>query len=95
MSSIQLIANLSGSLVTDAINGVELKNVYYWINLIAESSLSGLISYGAYAFAREINIINVPGFKDIFAGLSVLAEFIFNFLYGASKSLIKEIVEFL
>mgnify|MGYP002798613649 FL=1 len=37
------IGNLTGTAITDAINGVDQGNLGYWLNLIGESVLSGIV----------------------------------------------------
>ena len=89
------LGNLSGTLITDVINGNFINNKNYWLNLTGDSLISGLIAISSYGVGNLINIYNVPGFKDIFIALTVCAEFISSYIFDTSKTYIKDILYYI
>lgn len=83
------VGNFAGTIVTDIIDGKNLNQISYWLNLTGESLFAGIINIGATKFGDIINTFNIPSFKDIFVGLTVLSEFTFSYLYDAGLELIK------
>ena len=87
------IGNLTGTAITDAINGVDQGNLGYWLNLIGESVLSGIVSgIGGAQFNKFTDLIK-PIFKEIFIGFSVWSEFAFSALIDWVKNTILKIKE--
>ena len=80
--------NFAGTIITDSINGVNI-DLNYVLNLSAESLLSGIVSLGAWKFSTVIDLINIPGFREVYAGMTVWAEFAFNALFNETKKVVK------
>jgi RHS repeat-associated protein len=78
--------NFTGTIVTDSINGVTI-NKNYIADLLANSLVSGLISIGASYFGKATEILNILGWNDIFAGITVWAEFAFSWVTDKTKEL--------
>ena len=89
------LGNFFGTMVTDTINGINVLQNNYLINLAAESLLSGIISIGAFKFGELIKIFNIPGFRDVYAGMTVWAEFSFNALFNETKKVVHLMAEYL
>ena len=89
------LGNFFGTMVTDTINGIDVSQKNYLINLAAESLLSGIISIGAFKFGELIKIFNIPGFRDVYAGMTVWAEFSFNALFNETKKVVHLMAEYL
>ena len=87
------LGNFSGTVVTDAINGVNLNDSSYWLNLAADTLLSGLIAIGSFKFGNIISYFNIPGFRDLYAGITVWAEFTFSYLFDTSRKILRDLAE--
>ena len=88
------VGNYAGTITTDFING-EVIDGNYALHLLGESVLSGLVSMGAWGFSNFTGLLNIPGFRDIFAGITVWAEFAFNDLYNRLKTFVSDICNLL
>ena len=87
------LGNFLGTVVTDAINGVKLNDSSYWLNLAADSVLSGLIAIGSFKFGNILSDFNIPGFRDLYASITVWAEFTFSYLFDTSKKLLRDLAK--
>ena len=88
------IGSFTGSITTDAINGTFSSNSNYWFKLIANSLLYGLISIGAGQFSKTVELLNLPGFRDIFISLLVWSEFATVTLFEQSLKIVEQIAQF-
>ncbi|MBQ3158774.1 MAG: hypothetical protein IJB98_03680, partial [Clostridia bacterium] len=87
------LGNFAGTIITDSINGVSLNNSSYWLELTGDSLFSGLIAIASFGFGNAAQVLNISGFRDMFAAITIFAEFAFSHLYEAGKSFLKEIIE--
>ncbi len=88
-----LIGNAVGSLITDSLNGVDLSSKNYWINLTTESIISGLLSIVGWHFGNATDILKSINLKNLFAAITVWAEFAFSYLTDMTNDLFKYIGE--
>lgn len=89
------LGNFAGTVVTDAINGVDMSGSDYWLNLTADSLLSGLVAIGGYQFGEASKVLNIPGYRDLFAAITIWAEFAFSYLFDASKQFFRDVADFI
>ena len=89
------LGNAVGTAITDNLNGVNQDSADYWARLFVDSSLSGLFSIISLKFGNAIGVFNIPGFRNIYAGITVLAEFGFSFMTDRTVSLLEKIADFL
>lgn len=87
------VGNFVGTTVTDAINGTFSNNSKYWGKLIANSLLYGLISIGARTFGNTVELLNSPGFRDLYIGFTVWSEFAATALFEQSQIIVEQIAQ--
>ena len=87
------IGNIAGTIITDAINGNYINDSNYWLNLIGESLLAGIINIGATKFGDASKVLNIQGFRHLFAGITVWAEFASSYLYDQIKLFLRGLSE--
>lgn len=82
--------NMIGSAITDAINGVDVLNWNYWLNLAGESFGNGLVNTLNVFFGKFTNVIKTL-WKDIFVVISLWGEFAFSALTDWIKNILNQI----
>ena len=82
-----------GNLITDAFNQEDLSSPDYWLNLTANSLIAGTVNIGLYYFGGEMKILDAIGFKELYAGMCVWAEFLFAALLDNGKKLIISFIQ--
>lgn len=73
------MGNFLGSALTDYLNGVDQSGLDYWMNLIGESALAGIINIAGGLFGQNTEVLKAL-WVDIFAAMSVWSEFAFSAL---------------
>lgn len=83
------LGNFAGTIVTDAINGIKLIGTEYWLGLTIDGLLSGLIAMGGYYVGDALEIFKSVGYRDIFASLIILTEFISSYIFESVKRIFR------
>ena len=87
--------NFIGTLITDGLTGNIVGDKSYWLNLTSESLMNGLISIFAWNLGESSTVLKLLGFYDLYAGITVLTEFIFSHITYKSINIIGSIAEYL
>ena len=87
------LGNFTGTVVTDAINGIGLNGADYWQNLTADSLMFGAIAIGSFGFGNVTSTLNITGFRDIFAAVKVWSEFTFSYIFDETKKILRNLAE--
>ncbi len=85
-----IAGNMIGSAITDSLDGEDILNWNYWINLAGDSLGSGIGAMLGGYFSKFTELIK-PLFKDIFVAFTVWSEFAFSAISDWIKDILNQI----
>ena len=85
------VGNFTGTIISDSINS-KVMDSNYWLNIFADSLLSGLVSMGGYYFGELSKLFNVSNLREIFAATTIWAEFATSYMFEKIKFYLQDII---